>query len=125
MYFASLTLPELTPFVGILASMLIGFYGLLKFVLGQAEKDRDAERKERINFASALTALTKSSERVAEATERAASEAKERNGHLAELAIENNKATLEAIGKIKLASHVKEQHVENQTVDKEIVNSKG
>jgi len=118
MYFAALTLPELTPFVGILASMLIGFYTLVKFILNQQATIQELDRKERM-------ALTEAFTRVAEATERAASEAKERNGHLAELAIENNIATLKAIGKIKLSPQVKEQHVENQTVGTEVINQKG
>lgn len=60
MYFASMTLAEFSPILTILAAMLVGFYGLLKFVLGQAEKDRDAERADRKEFGMPLTELTES-----------------------------------------------------------------
>ena len=36
--FASLTLTELAPILGIMAGMLVGFYGLMKFVLNNATK---------------------------------------------------------------------------------------
>lgn len=125
-YFASLTLAEFAPIITILAGMLIGFYGLLKFVLNQAEKDREAERKERKEFAEALSKVADSNVRVAEATERAAIEAKERNGHLAELQLQSQEM-LKTIGdrNYRAITEVQEQHVQHQTVEKETVIRKG
>jgi Sec-independent protein translocase protein TatA len=74
---------------------------------------------------AALNALTKSNERVAKATEKGAREAKQRNGHLAELAVENNlnnqtmnKAILDAISNLSV-QHVDKQVVEHQAVQGE------
>lgn len=125
-YFASLTLTELTPILTILAGMLLGFYALLKFVLGQAEKDREADRKERKEFAAALKDVADANFRVAEATENAAKEAKERNGHLAELSLQSQEM-LKNIGdrNYRAITEVQEQHVQHQTVERETVVKKG
>lgn len=129
MYFAALTLTELAPILTILAGMLVGFYGLLKFVLAQAEEDRNAERGDRKEFSKALKDLTDSNMAIATATETAAKEAADRNGHLAELQIENQKLIInhhEEVEKIRLeflnaVSSIDEQHVKRQVVDKEEV----
>lgn len=129
MYFAALTLTELAPILTILAGMLVGFYGLLKFILSQAEKDRNAERGDRKEFSKALKDLTDSNRAIATATETAAKEAAERNGHLAELQIENQKLIInhhEEVEKIRLeflsaVSNIDEQHVKRHVVDKEEV----
>jgi hypothetical protein len=117
MYYAAMTLPELTPILGIVAGMLAGFYAIFKYQMTQATKDREADREERKEMTKAFT-------RVAEATERAAREAEKRNGHLAELTIESRKATLDAIACIKVRQQVTEQHVDTQVVDHEQVISK-
>lgn len=119
-YFASLTLTELAPILTILAGMLLGFYGLLKFVLKQAEKDRDADREERKEFAEALKNVADANFRVAEATERSAREAEKRNGHLADISVENKKQILTAISGLT----INEQTVHHQTVEHEKVMNK-
>jgi len=70
----------------------------------------------------ALEGLAKSNERVAKATEKTAKEAKERNGHLAELAVENSKANADANRAIlEAVSNITVQHVVTQNVDKQTV----
>lgn len=49
------------------------------------------------NQTKALKALTDSNEKIASATNKAAQEAEKRNGHLAELAIENHKSSMKAL----------------------------
>ena len=69
-----------------------------------------------------LRTVAKNSGKQADATIRSANEAKERNGHLAELQLEghqissnNAKAILEAVAQIKI-QHVNIQNVDKQTV---------
>lgn len=115
-YFASTTLPELatvlTAVFGGFGVMLVGFYKYASAREKDFEKSRtiaaEAYEKSNDKLGRALT-------RVAEATESAAREAAERNGHLAELQIEARKDVLDAIGHIK-KQEVKEQVVKHQTV---------
>lgn len=79
------------------AGAVVVVYLFLKY---QATRDR--------SLANALDKLAKSSDKVAKATnksaaatERGANEAAQRNGHLAELAIENQKTTMTAIKALK------------------------
>jgi len=60
--------------------------------------------------------MAKMLERVAKAQERTADEAKERNGHLAQISIQNKDAILEAIKSIMVTQSVVEQSVEHQTI---------
>lgn len=106
---ASISLTELSPILGILAGMLAGFYALLKYVLNNASKTTEADREER-------QALISTFERVAKATEKSAREAESRNGHLAEISIQNKDAILEAINNLTLNQKIMEQEVEHQTV---------
>lgn len=115
--FAQISPPELTSILALFIGMLTGFYALVKYMIATGEKSKALDIEERLE-------LTKAFNRVAEATERAAIEAKERNGHLAELTIESKKATLEAIQCIKVKQNVKSQHVDKQVVDKEEVINK-
>lgn len=62
--------------------MLAGFYGLVRLLLTQSVKDREADRKERTQLANAIRLMAKNSSKVAAATEKSAKEAKDRNGHL-------------------------------------------
>ena len=75
---------DLTIVIGTFAGMLAGFYGIAKVMLKQAAKDRDSDRLERQELSKAIEHMAKNSGKVAEATERAAKEAAERNGHLGE-----------------------------------------
>lgn len=111
--FAAISPAELVPIFGILAAMLTAFYALVRFILKQAEKDRDADREERQTLAKAIQDMAESNREIAEATKVGNKEAKERNGHLAELTIEARNQVLGAIG------YIKEQKVEHQTVVKQ------
>jgi membrane-bound ClpP family serine protease len=115
--FAQISPTELGALIGILGSMLAGFYALLNKVLKQSAETQEKDRNERIALASAF-------ERMAVATEASAREAEARNGHLAELTIESKKATLEAIHCIKVKQNVAEQHVDIQTVEHETLKEK-
>jgi hypothetical protein len=69
---------------------ITGFYALLKFVLENASKATENDREERKELSIAVN-------RMATATEKSAKEAEQRNGHLAEISIQNKVAILEAI----------------------------
>ena len=143
MYIASITLPELAPILTIFVGMLAGFYALVKFILSQAEKTAIADRDERKEMSTAFN-------RVADATEKSAREAKERNGHLgdqniqiAQLVTQQNvdvkgiKDSNNEIAKILsksalIAAEDRDSLVGNgsqvvieQIVEKQVVNSKG
>ena len=118
MYFASMTLPELAPILTIFVGMLLGFYGLLKFVLRQQATVQELDRNERIQLTKAFT-------RVAEATETAAKEAKDRNGHLAEMELQSQQMfqTL-ADRNYHAITNIKNQKVVNQVVEHEVVQNR-
>lgn len=98
--------------VGITA-LLGGVYAFVKGVLNQATEDRKEDRKDREH-------MTRAIERMAVASETAAREAEQRNGHLAEISIQNKDAILKAIKNISLNQQVTEQHVDQQTISKQI-----
>lgn len=112
---ASISLTELAPMMTILASMLAGFYTLIKFLLREAAKDRGADRLERKDFSAAMRDVADSNREIAHETKQGNSEAKERNGHLAELTVQSNQQMLKAI------KNIKEQHVDNQIVDNQTI----
>lgn len=93
------------------------FTGLVSLFLKFVSDNRKSQEKRDEVFAKNLEANTKAMNLVARATKKQADEAAQRNGHLAELAIENTQATLEAIAAIKSPT-IKEQHVELQTIEK-------
>lgn len=111
---ATLSPSEFFTVLGIIGGMLGGFYTVFKIMNSTAEKDRIAERKERREqnkaFVAALKAVAKTNQAIADATEKGNREAEKRNGHLAELTIQSKEDTLKAI------SHLKVQHVDQQTV---------
>lgn len=101
-------------FLGPSAAVVIVVVLFLRFLTSIGEK-----------LVGALNALTSSNERVAKATEKGAREAKQRNGHLAELAVENNKNNLEYNAKIMDAiTAVNSQHVDKQIVKHQEVKEK-
>lgn len=127
--FSSLTLPELAPILAIMAGMLVGFYGLLKFVLNKAEKAGEADRVERQELTKAIAGMASAMQDVATSNARIADESKERNGHLGELIIEQGKqANVLADTAIKKViqgvQNVKTQKVVHQTVENETVLNK-
>jgi len=116
--FADIALAELAPILTIIAGMLVGFYGIAKLMLVQATKDRDSDRAERQEFVIAIRDMAESNREIAEETKKGNKEAKQRNGHLAELTIQSKNETLDALHIIK------NQHVVNQTVHNETVENK-
>lgn len=114
-HFASLTLAELSPILGIFAGMLLGFYALVKFMLGQASKTSEADRAERQNLSKAIDSMAEGMRKVAESNKRIADESEKRNGHLAEITVQSRDQVLGAI------HHITEQHVEHQHVVNEVV----
>ncbi len=73
---------------------------VLLFLNYMSKKDAaQAVRDEMV--AEALKALKESSDRVANATEKQALEAAQRNGHLAEIAADNQKVNLKVLKEIK------------------------
>ncbi len=106
---AVISLTELAPILVILAGMLTGFYALLRFVLDNASRATEHDREERKELSVAVT-------RMAVATERTAKEAEVRNGHLAEISIDNKDAILEAINNLNINQKVIEQEAQHQTV---------
>jgi argininosuccinate lyase len=127
-YLAALTLPEFGGFLTILGGILVGFYGLLKYVLNQAEKTSAADREERQLFVKAIDNLTsmtgknvEAHKRVADAVVKQADEAEKRNGHLAELQLQSQQIFKSVTSNAKTeiitaVQNVKEQNVEHQTV---------
>ena len=108
--FAAISPAELVPIFGVLAAMLTAFYALIRFILKQAEKDRDADRDERKELVSAIKDMADSNRAIADEQRKGNQEAEKRNGHLAEITIQSRDQVLGAIG------YIKEQKVEHQTV---------
>lgn len=84
---------DITVVLGAFAGMLTGFFAIAKVMLSQASKDREADRQERKDLTGAIKDMAGASGRVADATRKSALEAKQRNGHLAELIIQSNEKT--------------------------------
>ena len=111
--------------IGAFVTIILAFLGVAKIMLNQATKDRDADRKERKELSEAISLMAKSSNKVAEATVRSANEAKQRNGHLAELIITQGEmvkniaesATDKIIGAV--------QHVDTQKVEHQVIKETG
>lgn len=124
MIFADFTPSSDTPaVVGAFVTVILGFLGIAKIMLTQASKDRTADRQEREKLAAAITLMADNSGKVAKATERGANEAKQRNGHLAELIIQTGENT-QAIANTAVSAiieGVSTQHIDKQTVDKQII----
>lgn len=104
-------LGDLGPTAGAVAVVLL----FLKFI---SDKDKSQTIRDEL-FAKNLDKNTKAMQEVAKASTKAAKEAEKRNGHLAELAIENKESTLAAISMIKDNIHT--QHVDRQVVDNQTI----
>lgn len=106
-------------------SIAAGFFTLVN----KQNKTHEKIAKAVENLASQSGKVVTSNEEIAKATNRSADEAKERNGHIAELIVgqgemiqEVAKNTTEAI--IKGVSEIDEQKVHNQTVEHSTVNER-
>lgn len=122
--------------IAIIIAAIAGLVGTMLGVFYKISNDSSKERASIVECNAKLVAgLTKvvqensdvnrqvveSSNRVAEATERSAQEAKERNGHLAELQLKSQ----EMIDRnYKAYQKIEKQHVVNQEVDSQTVHCK-
>jgi hypothetical protein len=86
--------PNTATIIVAFGAMMGGFFAIAKIMLNQATKDRDADRAERKD-------MTKVFSRVADATERAADEAKDRNGHLGDLVAQGNQMTSNILSQLQ------------------------
>lgn len=90
-----------------IAGVIAGFFKLI-----------DNQNKLHEKLSSSIDDMAEASRAVAEATKQGASEAKERNGHLAEITVQQGDRIE------KLVMNVREQHVEHQHVEHETVKDK-
>jgi hypothetical protein len=118
--FAEMQSTELLQVLAVIGGMLAGFYGVFKIMNATAEKDRNADRAERAAFIQALSNVASTNKEIAVATKRGADEAKERNGHLAEISQQNKEQIIEAVHGLI----IDKQTVHNQFVENEQVNHK-
>lgn len=119
--FASIEPQEFFTMLGIISGMLAGFYGVFKIMNATAVGDRKADREERKAFIKALDNVAKTNREIAQATKRGADEAKARNGHLAEISMQNKDQIIEAVHGLV----IDKQTVHNQFVEHETVKRKG
>jgi flagellar biosynthesis/type III secretory pathway chaperone len=120
MIFAAITLPELAPILTIFVGMLGGFYVLVRFILTLSEKTAEADRKERQELSKAIAEMAEAMQQVAVSNERIADESKARNGHLAEISVQNKDQIVTEIRGLT----IEKQTVHNQVVEHEQVISK-
>lgn len=120
MNFSAITLPELAPIFTIFGAMLLGFYGITKVLLKMFEKMSEKDREERQELAKAISEMAAGMQKVAESNIRIADESEKRNGHLAEISVENKDQILGAINNLT----IKQQTVHQQTVEHETVINK-
>lgn len=120
MYIADVSLIELAPILTIFVGMLGGFYVLVRFILTLSEKTSEADRVERKELSKAIAQMADGMQAVATSNERIAVESEKRNGHLAEISVENKDQILKAISGIT----IDKQTVHHQTVEHETVNNK-
>lgn len=139
--FAVISATEFYSILTIFAGMLLGFYAVAKLMLKQATKDREADREERKDLSSAIKLMAENSAKVARVTEagmdkvavatnKTAREAKERNGHLAELIIQQGEMVQEVAKHttqniIEGVTNIETQKVHTQVVDQSTVNKGG
>lgn len=118
--------PNSTEVLGAFVVMISGFYTIAKVMLKQSSKDRDADRVERQTFIKAINKMSGGMDKVAEsnkkiavATEQGNKEAKDRNGHLAELVLEQGKQTqkIASTAVEQIIKGVKVQHIDKQEVE--------
>lgn len=120
MNFAAITLPELAPILTIFVGMLGGFYVLVRFILTLSEKTQEADRTERQELSKAISNMGEAMQKVAVSNERIADESEKRNGHLAEISVENKDQIMKAIKGLT----INKQTVKHQTVEHEQVINK-
>lgn len=103
--------------LGIFGSITAGFFKLINDQNKASQKQNEAMQRQNevhAKIAEGLTGLTKASERGAKATERAALEAEKRNGHLAEITVQQADRIMTSL------EHITEQRVDKQVVNKQV-----
>lgn len=100
---------------------LVGLFGTITAGLFKLINDQN---KLHARIAEGLTGLTKASERGAKAAERAALEAEKRNGHLAEITVQQADRIIQHMKEVQ-EQHVKLQAVDEQVVEHETVKKRG
>lgn len=126
-YFADITSSDITVMIGAIVTIVGSFLAVAKIMINQAQKEATANRDERARFAVAVEKMANGMDKVAEtnkeiaqATKRGADEAKARNGHLAEISMQNKDQIIEAVHGLV----IDKQTVHNQFVENEQVNHK-
>lgn len=97
--------------LGVFGTIVAGFFKLYKDQQRVHEKIATGMDK----VANASEKQAKGMDKLAKATERAADEAKERNGHLADMQIQQADRIIDRV------EHVQKQHVETLEVENEVV----
>lgn len=124
-FFSSIDLTELAPILTLFAGMLVGFYSITKFLMNQAETDRDKDRVERQELSKAIASMATSNEKIAIEMRDGNEQAKIRNGHLGEQNVQITELVLQAKeDTVNAIREVKEQHVAQQVVENERVINK-
>ena len=125
--FAEVASSDIAVMVGAIVTIVGSFLAVAKLMISQAQKEANANREERARFAVAVDKMANGMEKVAEtnrdialATKRGADEAKARNGHLAEISMQNKEQIIEAVHGLV----IDKQTVHNQFVEHEQVNNK-
>lgn len=122
---AEISLTELSPILAIFAGMLVGFYGITRFIMTQAEKDREADRVERRELSSAISDMAESNRTIADEMRDGNRKAEIRNGHLGDQNVKITELVIQAKeDTIKAVSEITEQHVVQQVVENEQVMNK-
>ena len=107
---------ETAVFLAVLTLFSTMVLGLFKII--------DMQNKTQEKLSVAIDANTQSNREIAVATKQQAIESKERNGHLADLAKENQKANVQGnIQMMKALKEIKTQNVKEQTVAHQTINS--
>jgi len=125
--FADITSSDITVMIGAIVTIVGSFLAVAKIMISQSQKESNANREERARFAQAVEKMANGMEKVADtnkdiaiATKRGADEAKARNGHLAEISMQNKDQIIDAVHGLV----IDKQTVHNQVVEHEHVNSK-
>lgn len=105
-----------------LSLLLGGMWVVIRLVLSQAAKDRDADRAERQALTKAIETMATAGHDQAKATEeqtreiaKGNREAEKRNGHLAEITVQSRDQVIQAVQQVNV------QHVVSQTVGRATV----
>ena len=101
------------------SAAIIAFIGFSGAVTAGLFKLIDNQNKLHAMLSKSIDKMAASSEKVAKATDKSAKEAEKRNGHLADITVQ------QADRIAQIVTHIKEQHVVNQHVETETVNKKG